>query len=76
MRYFGVTRLIHNVTRVDLRRGLEVSAGGDSGSLWLEENTNNAIGLHFAGSNVPEYALAIDLQSILDALNVDLVFGP
>lgn len=76
MRYFGVTRLIHNVTRVDLRRGIQVSDGGDSGSLWLEEESRNAIGLHFAGSNFPEYALAIDLQPILDALNVDLVFGP
>ena len=76
MRYFGVTRLIHNVTRVDLRRGIQVSDGGDSGSLWLEEESRDAIGLHFAGSNFPEYALAIDLQPILDALNVDLVFGP
>ena len=75
MRYFGVTRLIRDVMRVDLRRGLEVSAGGDSGSLWLEEDTNLAVGLHFAGSNIPEYALAMDLQPILDALNVDLGFG-
>jgi endonuclease G len=30
------------------------------------------VGLHFAGSDVPERGLAIDLQAVLDALNVDL----
>lgn len=31
----------------------EVSMGGDSGSLWLRESNNRAIGLHFAGETDP-----------------------
>jgi endonuclease G len=31
----------------------EVSMGGDSGSIWLEEATMRAIGLHFAGETDP-----------------------
>ena len=34
-----------------------------------------AVGLHFAGSDFPERALALDMQSVLDALNVDLAIG-
>jgi len=29
-------------------------------------------GLHFAGSNAPERALAINMQSVLDALNIEI----
>lgn len=74
MNYSGVNRLIRNVVTIEPRPGLEpvVSAGGDSGSLWLEEETMHALGLHFAGSDHPERALAIDMQPVLDALNVDL----
>lgn len=31
----------------------EVSMGGDSGSVWLRESNNRAIGLHFAGETDP-----------------------
>ena len=31
----------------------EVSLGGDSGSVWLNEANNRAIGLHFAGETTP-----------------------
>jgi hypothetical protein len=72
--YAGVKRLIRNVlTIVPRLDGTEVSSAGDSGSFWLEEETRQAIGLHFAGGDSPERALAIDMQSILDALNVDMV---
>lgn len=71
--YRGITRLIRQVITINPRLGQQVSAGGDSGSLWLDEGTRKAVGLHFAGSDYPEYALAVDLQSVLDALNVDLV---
>jgi hypothetical protein len=71
--YSGVDRLIRNVLTVEPRLGYEVSAGGDSGSLWLEESTKRAVGLHFAGSDFPERALAIDIQPVLDTLNVNLV---
>jgi hypothetical protein len=73
MNYRGIYRLIRNVITIEPRLGAEVSAGGDSGSFWLEEETMNVVGLHFAGGNRPERALAIDMQPILDALNVDVV---
>lgn len=71
--YSSVDRLIRNVMTIEPRLGPQVSAGGDSGSLWLEESTMRAVGLHFAGSDYPERALAIDLQPVLDELNVNLV---
>ena len=75
MNYRGVDRLINHVVTIEPRPPLrEVSAGGDSGSLWCQESTRNAVGLHFAGSDEPERALALDIQPVLDALNVYLVF--
>lgn len=44
------------------------------GSEWLEELTMHAVGLHFAGSDDPERALALDINSVLGALNVDMIF--
>jgi hypothetical protein len=71
--YRGVDRLINYVVTIEPRPPRrEVSAGGDSGSLWCQESTMNAVGLHFAGSNEPERALAMDLQQVLEALNVEL----
>lgn len=71
--YSGVQKLIRQVISVDpVFEGDEVSAPGDSGSIWMEDPEHNAIGLHFAGSNTPERALAIDLGAVLAALNVDL----
>jgi len=71
--YSGVDRLIRNVLTIEPRLGAEVSAGGDSGSMWLQESTMRAVGLHFAGSDYPERALALDLHPVLDTLNVRLV---
>ena len=72
--YQGIERVIRDVLVIDaLNQGDEVSAGGDSGSLWLEESSNCAVGLHFAGQNQPERALAMDIGCVLDALNVELV---
>lgn len=73
--YAGNDRLIANVITIEPRWGGQVSAGGDSGSFWFHEKSMNAIGLHFAGSDRPERALAIDMQPILDALNVNLAVG-
>jgi len=75
--YFGgVYGYIRNVMTIVPRPDMEpiVSAGGDSGSLWLEEETMHAVGLHFVGNDEPEYAQAMDMQPILDALNVDMDF--
>lgn len=73
MPYGGVNRLIRNVVTIEPRLGPQVSAGGDSGSFWLQEKTMRAVGLHFAGGDSPERALAVDMQPVLDALNVDMV---
>ncbi len=73
MTYDGVRRVIRNVVHISQTPlNEEVSAGGDSGSWWLEKGTRRAVGLHFAGSDVPEYALAISMPELLDALEVDL----
>jgi hypothetical protein len=58
--------------RVDFQD--QVSELGDSGSFWLNTVTRQAVGLHFAGANFPETALAMDMRTVLNALNVDLVF--
>ncbi|MFN8490975.1 MAG: hypothetical protein U0350_25500 [Caldilineaceae bacterium] len=73
MNYAGVTRLIQHVMTIDPREvSAQVSAGGDSGSFWIEEATMKVVGLHFAGGDNPERALAIAMQPILDALKVDI----
>ncbi|MFQ3683142.1 hypothetical protein [Roseiflexus sp.] len=72
--YGSMQRTIqHVMTIVPVPGKHEVSAGGDSGSWWLDAETHAAIGLHFAGSDAPEQALAIDMQAVLDALNIDIV---
>ncbi len=71
MNYDRIERIIRHVITIEPRRSFEeVSAGGDSGSWWLETKSMAAVGLHFAGSNAPERALANDMQSVLNALNV------
>lgn len=73
MYYDGAPRVIRNVVHISQTPDdLEVSAGGDSGSVWVERSTSRAVGLHFAGSDVPEYGLAISLPEVLDALDVRL----
>lgn len=72
--YTGVGyRLIRHVFSVT-PGDAELSLGGDSGSLWVERDTLLATGLHFGGNQPgqPEVALAIDLEPVLDALQVDL----
>jgi endonuclease G, mitochondrial len=70
--YSGVQRLIRQVVTIDPVAGGEVSRPGDSGSVWLENANRGAVGLHFAGSDAPERALAIDFASVLAALDVEL----
>jgi hypothetical protein len=51
----------------------EVSRGGDSGSVWLNEGNNRAIGLHFAGETNPaptaEHAVCSPIGAIATELN-------
>jgi hypothetical protein len=70
--YAGVQRLIRQVIAIDPAGSGEVSRAGDSGALWLEYPERNGVGLHFAGSDTPERALALDLGAVLAALDVDL----
>lgn len=48
-----------------------MSAGGDSGSLIVAEDSQNAVGLLFAGSGVS--TIFTPIQTVLNALNVDLL---
>ena len=54
----------------------EISAGGDSGSIWYDPQTHEGVGLHFAGESNPdprqEHAIACHLPRVLSALNVSL----
>ena len=73
IRYGTIDRIIRRVFTIEPRRSFEeVSDSGDSGALWIDPATMQAVGLHFAGSNMPERALAMDLLTVLDALDVDL----
>jgi endonuclease G len=72
MRYSYLECLIRDVMVIKPLNGGEVSMPGDSGSWWLNEETREAVGLHFAGSNWPERALALKMQSVLNALNVEI----
>ncbi|MCP4360844.1 MAG: hypothetical protein GY796_22785 [Chloroflexi bacterium] len=70
----GVRRL-EQVVRVIPRPGSppgEVSLGGDSGSVWVDEESGKAIGLHFAGEigNAPEHALANDINAVVNRLSL------
>jgi hypothetical protein len=74
MNYGGFKTVIRNVFHIAAMNGGAISDGGDSGSWWLEKATNRAVALHFAG-NAPgyaDYALAISMPKVLDALKVDL----
>jgi endonuclease G len=63
----------HVVHIAQAKPGDEVCAGGDSGSLWLEDSTKKAVALHFAGDDFPEYGLAAAMPQVLEALDVDLI---
>lgn len=71
--YGGLWRKIKHVQRIVPVAGHnEVSRGGDSGSWWLEEATQKAVALHFAGYDDPETALAMAMPPVLGALNVEI----
>jgi endonuclease G len=75
--YRGIRRVIRHVVHIaQTPEGRQVSTAGDSGAWWLEEKTHRAVGLHFAGSDSPEYGLAIAMPQVLDALGVDVITSP
>jgi endonuclease G len=72
--YGGLERIVRHVVHIAQAPGSQqTSAGGDSGSWWLEKSSYKAVGLHFAGSDKPEFGLAIAMSKVLNALNVDIV---
>ena len=72
IRYGYLERIIRDVMVIEPRNGGEVSMPGDSGSWWLNEGTKEAVGLHFAGCNSPERALALKMKSVLNVLGVEI----
>jgi hypothetical protein len=71
--YGGLLRTIRHIVHImQTPEAGEVSRGGDSGSWWLEETSRKAAALHIAGNDDPEYALAISMPRVLDALQVDI----
>src|SRR5262245_16225511 len=66
--YGPMDRIIRHVVTIDpLASDDDVSGPGDSGSLWLEASSAQAIGLHFAGGNDPERGLVLDIEAVLNA---------
>lgn len=68
-------RMMQEVFRIVPRPGagnVEISMGGDSGSIWVDEASGKGVGLHFAGEvgNAPEHGLANELAPVLQLLNV------
>jgi endonuclease G len=73
-RYFGFSRIIRDIVHIAPEQpGQEISAPGDSGSWWLERSMLRAVALHFAGSNDPEFGMALSMPKVLEALNVDIL---
>ncbi len=58
----------------------EVSMGGDSGSVWLEESTRRAVALHFGGETDPvpssENALATPIDRVVAEFGVSFLPVP
>jgi endonuclease G len=74
LQYGNQTRLIRGVMRIEpTTSGARVSDRGDSGAWWLDDTTHAVVGLHFAGKTRPDVGLAMDMQLVLDALEVDIV---
>lgn len=52
----------------------ELSSGGDSGSVWYNATSKEAVGLHFAGEVDPdptaEHAIACNMPTVMDRLNI------
>jgi endonuclease G len=71
--YDGVRQVVRNIVHIaQVEAGSVVSSSGDSGAWWVDDASQQAVGLHFAGSDVPEYALALSMPEVLDALDVSI----
>jgi endonuclease G len=75
-RHVGL-KILEEVFRIVPRPGArneEISIGGDSGSVWVDEQSGKAVGLHFAGevADLPEHALAHDIGLVIESLRIRL----
>ncbi|RMG93300.1 MAG: hypothetical protein D6706_15495, partial [Chloroflexi bacterium] len=67
---------IHDVFRIvplPDAGNVEISLGGDSGSVWVDAESGKGVGLHFAGEvgNAPEHALAMDMVKVKEFLHIE-----
>ena len=71
----GNVTLVHQIgIEVDASKSAEFGMSGDSGSVVVNAD-NEVIGLYFAGTDDGSYGVANPIQSVLDALNVDMCTG-
>jgi len=71
--YGSVRWRIQDIVTIDpVDAGTIVSEPGDSGACWLDADSKAAVALHFAGSDAPQRALAVDLGPVCAALDVEL----
>ncbi len=63
--FAGGTRKFVKQFRIKPRGNSPTTAKGDSGSVWLFEETQELVGLHFAGSQ--QAAFANPIQAVIDA---------
>jgi hypothetical protein len=58
---------------------IEISTGGDSGSIWLKAGTSTVLGIHFAGETDPsptaEHALACYATRVFERLQIQTFRG-
>lgn len=69
----------YRISLIEGNEDNELSVEGDSGSLWINIDTGNAVALNFGGEDGKgptfEYAVAHSLPEILTRLNVDIYTG-
>lgn len=73
--YDGLRRQIRSVVTIEPRvRFSPLSRPGDSGSWWLDEETGEAVCLHFAGSISidPAFSMGMEMTAVLAALDVSV----
>jgi hypothetical protein len=72
--YAGINCVIGPIIHIAPEEaGMPICAEGDSGAWWQESSSSRAVALHFAGSGIPNFALALPMPNVLEALEVDLI---
>lgn len=68
----GSANRIHGFLLRKIRPNLPISGPRDSGSVWFNEDTNEAIGLHVGKSEEDGFAVACHLPKVLEKLKAQL----